>query len=207
MNVYKHTAASLALSALLLVIFRKLQMSVACFLTGILIDVDHIFDYIINHELKNRLRYLLHPLRLLKLLWTNHIEHGPGYKLYKAFHSLELLLPALLLYAFGIWNDIATGMLIGFSLHLIMDILPLGHIGPISMIYKVKKGFPGGADIMKWRLTKAGRNVDKCQICGACGKTPHYKYDFWYIGFTRRRLDRVMILCSDCYDQMNDEKK
>ena len=60
---------------------------------------------------------------------------------------------------------------------------------------------------MKWRLTKAGRNVDKCQICGACSKTPHYKYDFWYIGFTRRRLDRVMILCSDCYDRMDDEEK
>lgn len=207
MNVYKHTAASLALSALLLVTFRKLQMSVACFLTGILIDTDHILDYVINHELRNKLSYLLHPLELLKLLWTNHIKPDPGYKLCKVFHSLELLLPALLLYSFGIWNDIATGVLIGFLVHLIMDILPLGHIGPISMIYKVKKGFPRGAEVMKWRLARIGRDVDNCQICGAGGNMIYRKYNFWYAGFTKRRLNRIIILCPDCYDRTNDEKK
>jgi len=202
MNVYKHTAVSFALSALLLITIKKVQMSAACFLTGILIDVDHIFDYHINHELRKRLRYLRHPLRLLRLLWKDRIKSDQTYKLVKALHSLELLVPALILYAFGVWNDIATGMLIGFVVHLVTDILPLGHIGPISIIYKAKNGFPRGVDMMKLRLSGIGKDVDKCQVCGVRGETIAHKHKFWYTGFTKRRLKRVMILCSDCYDRI-----
>lgn len=202
MNVYKHAAASLALSAFLLITFKNLQMSVACLLTGILIDVDHIFDYYVNHELINRFRYLHHPLRLFRLLWTNSIKPDSTYRLVKALHSLELLIPALLLYAFGVWNDIATGILIGFVVHLIMDILTLGHIGPISIIYKMKNGFPRGVDMMKLRLSRIGIDVDKCQVCGIRGETISHKRKFWYAGFTKRRLNRIMILCLDCYDRI-----
>jgi hypothetical protein len=202
MNVYKHTAVSFALSALLFITLKKVQMAVACFLTGILIDVDHIFDYYINHELRNKIRYLRHPLRLLGLLWEDRIKPERAYKLIKALHSLELLIPALILYAFGIWNDIATGILIGFVTHLIMDVLSLGHIGPISIIYKVKKRFPRGVDIMKMRLSGIGRDVDKCQVCGIRGDTIAHKHKFWYAGFTKRRLKRVMILCRDCYNRI-----
>ena len=206
MNVYKHTAVSLAVSALLLITLKKIQMSIACFLTGILLDIDHIFDYYVNHELVDKLEYLRHPRKLLKFLSTYYSESKPSDKVYKPLHSVELLIPVSLLYTFGVWNEMATGMLIGFVIHLMMDVLPLGHMGVVSMIYKINRGFPRGVDIVKQRLSRIGRDMGKCQSCGARGETILHKHHYWYVGFTRRGLSKVMILCPDCHDRMHDEK-
>lgn len=206
MNVYKHAAVSLAVSALLLITLKKIQMSIACFLTGILLDIDHIFDYYVNHELVDKLEYLRHPRKLLKFLSTDYSKSKPSDKVYKPLHSVELLIPVSLLYTFGIWNEMATGMLIGFVIHLMMDVLPLGHMGAVSMIYKINRGFPRGVDVVKQRLSRIGRDVGKCQFCGARGKTVLHKHHYWYVGFTRRGLSKVMILCPDCHDRMHDEE-
>lgn len=207
MDIYKHAAVSFTVSALLLIIFKKVQMSIACLLTGILIDLDHLFDYFVNRELRDKLGYLRHPRKLLKFLLIYYNKTKPAYKVYKPLHSVELLFPIALLYTFGVWSEIATGMLIGFVLHLIMDVLPLGHIGSISMIYKVNRGFPRGADIVKRRLSRIGRDVNECQFCGARGETLLHKHRGWYAGFTRRGLSKMMILCPDCHNRMHDEKR
>lgn len=207
MDIYKHTAVSFTVSAFLLMVFKNMQMSSACFLTGILIDFDHIFDYCVNNELRDKFEYLFHPRKLLKFLSTDYSKSKPSDKVYKLLHSVELLIPVPLLYAFGIWNYVVAGMVIGFTMHLIMDVLPLGHIGAVSMIYKMNRGFPRGADILKRRLSKIGRDVDRCQVCGAHGETVSYKDRYWYIGFTRRGLREMEILCPDCHDRMHTEKE
>lgn len=206
MNVYRHTAVSCAAGALLLIIFRKFQMSIACFLTGVFIDLDHIFDYYMNHELRSKLGYLLAPRKLFKFLSDDYSKTESYHKVYKPLHSVELLIFAPLLYVFRVWSDIATGVLVGFLIHIFMDFLPLGHIGTTSMIYKISKGFPRGADIVKQRLSRIGRDVDKCQLCGAHGETILHKRRYWYVGFTRRGLSKVMVLCPDCHDRMHDEE-
>ncbi len=203
MTVQKHAAVSFVVSALLFVGFKKLQMSVACFLTGILIDLDHVFDYCVNHELRNNLRYFRHPRELAKFLSS---RYNSSSRVYKPLHSVELLIPALFLYVFGIWNDVATGMLIGFVCHLIMDFLSLGHIGTISMISKANRGFSRGTELLKQRLSKLGRDVNKCQKCGAYGETILHKDHCWYIGFTRRGLSKVNILCPDCHDEIHNKE-
>lgn len=206
MNVYRHTAVSFAAGALLFIILRKLQMSVACFLSGVFIDLDHIFDYYMNHELRSKLGYLLAPRKLFKFLSSEYSKTESYYKVYKPLHSVELLILAPLLYVFGLWNNIATGVLVGFLIHIVMDILPLGHIGTVSMIYKISKGFPRGVDIVRQRLSRAGRDVDKCQLCGAHGETILHKRGCWYAGFTRRGLSKFMVLCSNCHDRMHNEE-
>ena len=206
MDVYKHTAVSFAVSALLLITLKKIQMSLACFLTSILMDFDHIFDYCMNQELIDKLEYLRHPRRLFRFLLTDYNKTKPSDKVYKPLHSVELLIPISLLYAFGIWNEVATGILIGFVIHLIMDIMPLGYIRSVSMIYKINRGFPRGADIVKQRLSRIGRDVDRCRLCGAHGETVLYKRQHWYTGFTRRGLDKITIICPDCHDQIDNEK-
>jgi hypothetical protein len=206
MDIYKHTAVSFAVSALLLITLKKIQISIACFLTGILIDIDHIFDYYANRELMDKFKYLRHPRELFRFLLTYYNRSKPSDKVYKPLHSVELLIPISLLYAFGIWNEVATGMLIGFVIHLVMDTMPLGHIGAVSMIYKVSRGFPRGADIVKQRLSRIGRDVNICQFCGVHGETVLYKRQHWYTGFAKRGLDKIMILCPDCHDGIDNGK-
>jgi hypothetical protein len=206
MNIYKHTAVSLAASTLLQFIFRKLQMSIACFLTGVFIDLDHIFDYYMNQELRKTLGYLLHPRQFFVFLREGYEKDKPADKIYKALHSVELLIPISVLYIFGIWNDIATGMLTGFVLHLVMDAIPLGHIGTISIIYKLKNGFPTGGDIVKQRLSRIGVDLSKCQSCGAEGETILHKNYRGYAGFTKKGLKKTMVLCEECHDRMHNEE-
>jgi len=206
MNVYRHTAVSFAAGALLFIILKKIQMSMACFLSGVFIDLDHIFDYYMNHELRSKLGYLMAPRKLFKFLSSEYNKGESCHKVYKPLHSLELLIFALLLSVFRAWNDIATGVLAGFLIHIVMDFLPLGHVGAVSMIYKVNKGFPRGADIIGQRLSRTERELDKCQLCGARGETVFHKHRYWYIGLTRRGLSKVMVLCPDCHDRMHNEE-
>ena len=206
MNVYKHTAVSFAVSALLLLILKKIQLSIACFLTGVLIDLDHVFDYYLNHQLRDRLAYLRHPRKLFRSLSADYASYESDYMLYKLLHSAELLIAVPFLYVFGLWNAVATGIVIGFAIHLLLDVLPMGHFGVLSLIYKANNGFPTGEDTLKRRLSRTGRDVGKCQSCGVRSETTTHKHRSSYIGFTRKALDKVMILCPDCHERMRDKK-
>lgn len=123
MDVYKHSAVSFTASALLPIVFRDLRVSLSCFLTGVLIDLDHLLDYCVNHALVDSLGYLCHPKRLIKFLSSEYINYKPLCRVYKPLHSVELFIPVLLLYTLGIWNNYAGGALLGFTLHIIMDAL------------------------------------------------------------------------------------
>ena len=206
MNIYKHTAVSIAVSALILIILKKAQMSLACLLAGILIDVDHIFDYYMNHELGDKLQYLKRPREFLKFLSSRHPKQKPDYKLYKVLHSVELLILVSLLCILGLRGDVILGIIVGVTIHLLMDLLQLGHISAISIIYRAMNGFPRGIDVMKQRLSRFGRDVSRCQVCGVRTETILHKQNYWYTGFTNNRLDKMMILCQDCYDWIENEK-
>ena len=206
MNVYKHTAVSFIVSALLLLALKKIQVSIACFLTGVFIDVDHVFDYYVNGDLKDRFLLLHRPRKLFSSLSADYARYKPDYLLYKLFHSVEILIVVPFLYALGLWNAIATGVVIGFVTHMIMDALPMGHFGVLSLSYKIRNGFPTGVSIMKQRLSRAGKDVEKCQSCGAGGETVIRSGRSTYLGFTTKALDKLMILCPDCYDRARDEE-
>lgn len=206
MNVYTHTTVSFAVSAILMVLFRKAQMSTACFLTGILLDLDHIFDYCMNHALMDRLRLLRHPRELPGFLSNGYVDYKPDYKSYKILHSVELLAVAPLLYIFGVWNAIATGMVIGYMTHLALDALPLGYFAHLSLVYKARNGFPTGDGILKKRLSRIGRDISKCQLCGSYSYIGARRNHSFYTGFTKKGLNKLMLLCSDCYDDIHNEK-
>ncbi len=206
MNVYRHVTVSFAAGALLFIILKKLQMSIACFLSGVFMDLDHIFDYYMNHELRSKLGYLIAPRKLFKFLSNEYSKTESHYKVYKPLHSVEILIFVPFFFIFRVWSDIATGVLVGFLVHMVMDILPLGHIGVTSMIYKINKGFPRGADIVRQRLSRIGRDPDKCQLCGVQDETILHKRRYWYAGFTRRGLSRIMVLCSNCHDRIHNEE-
>lgn len=206
MDIYKHSAVSLTLSAILLLIFKNIQMAIACFLTGVFVDLDHLFDYIANREIREKLLYLIHPKELAIFLFNGYTDSPKVSRLYKLLHSIELLALVPLIYALGFWNPVATGILLGFLTHLIMDFVPLGHIGSVSIIYKIINGFPKGSAILGNRLSKIGVDVNKCQACGAKGDMIlHKDQRYWYIGFTNKGLHKVRVLCETCHDKAHED--
>ncbi len=205
MNIYKHSAVTFTASALLLIIFKNFQIAISCFITGIFIDLDHIIDYLFNRGMLDIIKYLRHPKKLIRFISYGYTKYKPFCKVYKPLHSIELLIPAIILYIFGFWNDILTGAVIGFLIHLVMDTMVIGHIGAVSLIYKILYRFPKGSDIIKKRLTKIGKNPNFCQLCGCEGDTIIYNRKGKYTRFSRKKLYETMILCSKCYEQINGE--
>ncbi|HDZ84095.1 MAG TPA: hypothetical protein ENH45_02660, partial [Nitrospirae bacterium] len=49
MRLHHHTAISLTISGLLYMTFRSWELAAANLITGIFIDLDHIFDYLYAH--------------------------------------------------------------------------------------------------------------------------------------------------------------
>jgi hypothetical protein len=85
------------------------QMASALFLGGVLIDLDHILDYVIlakeRHTVRNFFSWF-HDIRWQRIIVVLH-----SYEFYALF----------LLLAFWVKNDILTGLAIGTGLHLLMD--------------------------------------------------------------------------------------
>ncbi len=96
----------------------------------------------------------------------------------------------------------ATGMLIGFMVHLAMDFLEFWHVGAISLVYKISRRFPPGSDIVGKRLAKLGIDPNNCQHCGVHGEMVLHKHQHSYTGSTWRDLSKIMVLCSRCYDRV-----
>lgn len=106
--------------------------NVICFLSGILIDLDHHIDYYLNTG-KNPLHY-----RQLK----HYYDHEKIEKIRIFFHGYEILV--LLWFAVIGWRLSWEwcGLAVGMSTHFIADVLcnPLKPIG-YSLIYRISKGF------------------------------------------------------------------
>lgn len=104
----------------------------ACFLSGILIDLDHHLDYwIYKKEL---------PVSYKKL--KNFLKNDHGSKLYLVFHSYELLgLLWFSIYYFHL-NMIWLGVGIGTTVHLICDEF-VNPLRPFAyfLIYRIRTGF------------------------------------------------------------------
>jgi len=204
MTFNKHAAVSITAGAILLLIYKDIRVSISCLAIGVLLDLDHVLDYYANGELREISGYLFHPRKLVNLL-KNGYERKSAQKVYKLLHSIELAIPALILYLFGIWNQIVTGLFAGFILHIAMDFLPIGHIAAISMISKARRGFPTGGELLKQRLSKINIDIDKCQSCDAGGMMFIHK-PHPYAGFTKKGLSKLKILCSDCHEKAHDRE-
>ncbi|MFC1849963.1 hypothetical protein ACFL27_07215 [candidate division CSSED10-310 bacterium] len=112
--------------------FQSTGAGWACFFSGVFIDIDHLFDYLLRSpHRKLSVRDFFHP-----------DQWGPDGKLYLIFHGWEYL-PLLLLASLipGI-TEIAWGIFIGVFIHLILDhIHNNGHPLTYFVIYRWKSAF------------------------------------------------------------------
>ncbi|MDD5135784.1 MAG: hypothetical protein PHX20_04960 [Candidatus Omnitrophica bacterium] len=129
-----HVVASGIISALFLAYFRSVGYAAICFLSGVLIDGDHIIDYYLNRGLT------LNILKIYKCCLTNSLK-----KIYVILHSYELVLFLwAAIYIFGLskfWQAIAVGM----TQHILLDQIA----NPVTafayfFVYRAANGFDAG---------------------------------------------------------------
>ncbi len=130
MKIEAHIPISAIVTAGVYFISRSKEIALSCFLSGIFIDLDHIFDYFYCAGIKLDIKDFFYQCNSHQI------------KKYIFFlHSYELMfLFAILIYFFP--SEILLGIFIGFTTHILADALyNPKHFIRYSLIYRAKHNF------------------------------------------------------------------
>jgi len=106
-------------------------MALSCFLSGIFIDIDHIYDYLREHGFTFKVKDFIHEFC-----------SGNFNRITLFFHSWELLFLIAIIAWFTKWNPTITGVLIGFGHHLVLDTFYNGNTArAYFFIWRWKRDF------------------------------------------------------------------
>ncbi|MCK4463057.1 MAG: hypothetical protein KAU58_01965 [Candidatus Omnitrophica bacterium] len=125
-----HVAASAAIGFLVYLYFKSASCAIISFLAGVLMDVDHIFDFHLNHGIKK------HRL-FFRTMYAHDLK-----KLILVFHSYELLILLWLGIILFSLNKYWISFTIGFTQHMLFDRLtnPI-NFGGYFLLYRVYHKF------------------------------------------------------------------
>lgn len=138
MKPSRHIIASVCISGALVFFTKSVYAGITCFASGVLVDFDHVIEYVIHHKWNNlNFRNIYYMSEQ-----TGKGENEEGFKkLYLVFHIGEI---ALFLWAAAIYtgNIYLLAVALGYSGHLVMDSMantmrPAGYF----ILYRVAKGF------------------------------------------------------------------
>ena len=104
-----HVCSSAVLGGILYTLTQSIPMAIATFVSGVFIDLDHVFDYLVFSKEKFSIKGFFS--------WCYGIRWE---RVALLFHSYELLL-ALSIITYFYPNNILIGVLLGSGLHLILD--------------------------------------------------------------------------------------
>lgn len=110
MKLIQHIAISIGVSALVWACFRSSAAAMACFLTGVFLDIDHLIDYVVNYGLQFRVK------RFFKAFEYEAFEN-----IFIFLHSWEFIIIYLVLLWLIDWKPVAIGAVIGIIVHLLLD--------------------------------------------------------------------------------------
>ncbi len=131
MKLHQHIVSSTLVSGIVYLLFKSWNLTLACLLSGILIDVDHIYDYI---------REFGFPFKI-KDFFNAHYNNELV-RLTLVFHSWELLFLIGIIAWSTNWNLWITGILIGFGNHMALDLLYYkARLKTISFLWRWKNDF------------------------------------------------------------------
>jgi hypothetical protein len=126
-----HVTYSILIAGVLYLFFKSWSMALSCFISGIFIDLDHIYDYVKEFGFPFKVKNFIHAV-------FNH--DIPTVTL--ILHSWELVVLIGVITWFMNWNMWMTGILIGFGHHLILDKLNNGErLRAYSFIWRWKHNF------------------------------------------------------------------
>ena len=132
MRPVHHVMISGGVSTLFAIWVESVWAIGACFLSGIFIDLDHHFDYMISRKEL--------PLSYKKLL--DFLEKDHSTKLYLFLHSHELLLLFWMAIFYFSLGEVWIGVAVGFTTHILCDEIanpfrPLAYF----LTYRIKHQF------------------------------------------------------------------
>lgn len=116
MQMKYHAAVSLVVSALVWLWFSSFAAALACFLTGVFVDLDHVIDYGLNYGARIRPRHLF---RAFEVEMFDNI--------FIFLHAWEWILVALVILWLVDWQPVMVGVALGFAVHLVFDQLTNRH--------------------------------------------------------------------------------
>lgn len=126
-----HVTASAVVSASLFAETKSIPLAVISFITGFLIDIDHVFDYLREHG------FQLDVKKFFRVFYENRFE-----KVVLAFHGWEWIAGLFVLSWAAGWNELLLGIAIGALHHLILDQMGNNATGPgYFFVYRAAKGF------------------------------------------------------------------
>jgi hypothetical protein len=113
----RHIITSLSLGTIVGALTDSFLAGVFCFLTGIIIDIDHLLDYAIHFGLRG--------FNIREFYWTcrrlaKPAEKGGVNKIYLILHAGEIVI-LLWLAALISKNIYILSIALGYALHLILD--------------------------------------------------------------------------------------
>jgi len=133
MRVAEHTVIS-AVAGGVVYYFSKSPVSAgSAFLAGIFIDIDHFVDYFLNVAFRIDIKDFFRKCTTYSMK-----------KFYVPLHSYEVIL-LLIAVNLAVKSEIALGVLVGFSVHLMADLS--GNFTKVlsySLIYRIAKKFDSG---------------------------------------------------------------
>ena len=131
MKPINHLGVSIVTGVAAFLTTKAISPSIACFLAGWLVDIDHIWDFY-----KNGCR----GFGIKKFIYA--MESGKIKKAYFLLHSYELLLILAILCFFTYPNHILSFTTIGIAIHLFLDQL-FNPIRPFTYFttYRILNGY------------------------------------------------------------------
>ncbi len=133
MKVSSHIAVSAAASAAVYLVSGSIAAAIGCLIGGVLIDLDHVVDYVLNYGPAIR------PARLFHAFKYESMKHIVVF-----LHSWELVFAALVALWLTGWEPFAAGLAGGAGLHLLLDTLFNKHSAPAYFIsFRLFHGFSG----------------------------------------------------------------
>ena len=110
MELRSHVIASIIFSTLFFVVFKSWTIATVSFFSGVLIDIDHVFDYFLEFRKRFEVKEFFDVHHNRKILFFMAI-----------FHSWELLALLSICAFLMSWNPWIVGTVIGFTQHIILD--------------------------------------------------------------------------------------
>jgi hypothetical protein len=131
MKLHYHTAWSALISGILFMIFKSWGITLASFITGIFIDLDHFIDYAREYG---------SPFKIKNFF---HICHSCQFnKIILLWHGWEWIILIAIIAWLTDWNPWVTGALIGFTHHMLLDALfNSSNLWSYSLIWRWKNNF------------------------------------------------------------------
>jgi hypothetical protein len=127
MKLIKHVAVTLPVSAAVYYLFHSFPAFFGSLVGGVLIDIDHLFDYFIHEGINFRVRYFFEWC--YKNKWN---------RITLVFHSIEVLFALWVIILYFNLSFFWVGLAIGMTQHLVLDIIFNKEVKRISYFFTLR---------------------------------------------------------------------